>query len=1005
MTHYCRRSWTAAVVALALLLTVRAEASSDPADVVRALYTHFTAGDVRAASALWTAEEAPAFVRTRARSMRQRCRRLERLDVKAVSSTPDTAVYETAATWSTWSGWPGAAERVEQAHSRITLRREGETWRIRAWDSREAELVERMTAAANAADRARLLAAAPELHTTALVAALVARAATLSSQSRYDVAQELSIAAVDIAARLADPAAYSIALTQRAWAARVARPRQLDLALTLGSEAIAIGEALHDPDVFGRAHIRHARTMEDARTLRNMDPVIPVIELADYIEDAGLVAHAATHVARFLDSQGEHREAFVYAETAGKYAEESGEATARIGAALNLGSAYAYTGDTDLALRYFGKAAEIAEEANFANALSGALGVSASILAERNPREGLVFMNRAIARMEPIPAARRGLADMLQRRFLINMHLHHPDEAERDYRRSLELSPPDSVSKADLALFDAEIKFARQDYAGALALSRSAMGTANTRDARFAQALSLRCLGETEEATRLMEDIVAEINASQSSISDPDRKVFLGDKRSDAHRTLLNLFAEQGQTVRALEVAEQMKARTLRQSLLQGPSTEEPLTGAELARERSLNRRVVQLTTAVLAAQGTDADAARVQLADARADLADFRQRLFVTRPALRAQHFDNHPLTDVPAALGGVTVVEYLVDDEKTFVFVSTPLPDGTRQIRMEVLPISEPDLRLAVERFTTAVEARSRRAAEFGDALYQRILAPIAPWLAEAKAICFIPHDQLWRVPFQALGPRDGPLLVDLVPVFYAPSIAVLAAATERPSMHDTAHPALLALANPMVSTRTATLYHAINRDASLGPIPETETEVRAIARLYGKEHSRVFVGDEAREAVVKSEAAKYDILHIAAHGVIDEAAPMFSSLVLSSSGGGADDGLLEAREIVTMKLGTDLAVLSACETGRANSSFNGAGVIGLSWALLAAGCRTTVVSQWKAQSTATAALMIEFHRQLVHGASKPAALRNAQLALRRDPQYAHPFYWAPFVVLGAP
>jgi CHAT domain-containing protein len=241
--------------------------------------------------------------------------------------------------------------------------------------------------------------------------------------------------------------------------------------------------------------------------------------------------------------------------------------------------------------------------------------------------------------------------------------------------------------------------------------------------------------------------------------------------------------------------------------------------------------------------------------------------------------------------------------------------------------------------------------------------------------------------------------------MPVFYAPSIAVLAAATERPSMHDTAHPALLALANPMVSSRTATLYHAINRDASLGPIPETETEVRAIARIYGKERSRVFVGDEAREAVVKSEAAKYDILHIAAHGVIDEAAPMFSSLVLASSGGGADDGLLEAREIVTMKLGTDLAVLSACETGRANSSFNGAGVIGLSWALLAAGCRTTVVSQWKAQSAATAVLMIEFHRQLVHGASKPAALRNAQLALRRDPRYAHPFYWAPFVVLGAP
>ncbi|MFP5245216.1 MAG: CHAT domain-containing protein, partial [Thermoanaerobaculia bacterium] len=55
--------------------------------------------------------------------------------------------------------------------------------------------------------------------------------------------------------------------------------------------------------------------------------------------------------------------------------------------------------------------------------------------------------------------------------------------------------------------------------------------------------------------------------------------------------------------------------------------------------------------------------------------------------------------------------------------------------------------------------------------------------------------------------------------------------------------------------------------------------------------------------------------------------------------------------------------------------------------------------------AQSQATAKLMVEFHRQLVAGASKPEALRRAQLKLRSDARYRHPFYWAPFVVVGAP
>jgi CHAT domain-containing protein len=126
------------------------------------------------------------------------------------------------------------------------------------------------------------------------------------------------------------------------------------------------------------------------------------------------------------------------------------------------------------------------------------------------------------------------------------------------------------------------------------------------------------------------------------------------------------------------------------------------------------------------------------------------------------------------------------------------------------------------------------------------------------------------------------------------------------------------------------------------------------------------------------------------------------MYSHVVLAQSGDQKEDGLLEAWEIMQMDLQADLAVLSACETARGRIGA-GEGVIGLSWALFVAGCPTTVVSQWKVESSSTTELMLAFHRNLQLGANKSEALRQAALKLMNDKRYNHPFYWAGFIVVG--
>jgi CHAT domain-containing protein len=126
------------------------------------------------------------------------------------------------------------------------------------------------------------------------------------------------------------------------------------------------------------------------------------------------------------------------------------------------------------------------------------------------------------------------------------------------------------------------------------------------------------------------------------------------------------------------------------------------------------------------------------------------------------------------------------------------------------------------------------------------------------------------------------------------------------------------------------------------------------------------------------------------------------MFSALLLAAEDE-SEDGSLEAREVAQMHLDARLAVLSACELG-GGRIYEGEGILGMSWAFFVAGCPTTVVSQWLADSRATAKLMIGFHRYFAAGASAAVALRRAALELRNDPDYSHPFYWSSFEAVGA-
>jgi len=338
-----------------------------------------------------------------------------------------------------------------------------------------------------------------------------------------------------------------------------------------------------------------------------------------------------------------------------------------------------------------------------------------------------------------------------------------------------------------------------------------------------------------------------------------------------------------------------------------------------------------------------------------------------------------------------GELVLELAVLDHAAFVFA---LHDG--DVSVHRIAVSRDALERQVNAFVSALEQRDLGYTEPARALYDLLLGPVAKQLGAATGLRIVPDGVAWRLPFHALVDGRGKHLAERMPVAYSPSLAMARTAAAQPGTRRT----LLAFGDPAIRTETAHFTRSLFRDVNLGRLPDAASEARAIARLY--RNANVRIGADAREAAFKDDAPEYRVLHLAAHSIIDDRAPMFSSIVLSASGNNPlEDGLLEAREIAGLDLRADLAVLSACETAR-GAVTAGEGVVGLSWAFLAAGVPTTVVSQWKVSSASTAELMIEFHRQLRGGQKAAEALRTAMLELRRDRRWRHPFYWAPFAVI---
>jgi len=264
--------------------------------------------------------------------------------------------------------------------------------------------------------------------------------------------------------------------------------------------------------------------------------------------------------------------------------------------------------------------------------------------------------------------------------------------------------------------------------------------------------------------------------------------------------------------------------------------------------------------------------------------------------------------------------------------------------------------------ESLQTAVQAHLHE-------LYLELIAPVRQLLVPGQHLVLVPHDFLHYLPFHALFDGQHYLTDDFL-ISYAPSASVY----------------FLCCRKEARSRNQSLILGIPDRRA-----PYIRDEVRAVASALPR--PRVFVGDEASEERLRLHAPASRFVHIATHGLFRQDNPLFSSVRIGKS-------QLTLFDIYQLRLSCELVTLSGCGTGL-NVVVGGDELLGLVRGLLYAGAKAALVTLWDVHDKSTAEFMKLFYEQLATNPDKAWAMRQAMLRLRES--YPHPYFWAPFVLVG--
>ena len=576
----------------------------------------------------------------------------------------------------------------------------------------------------------------------------------------------------------------------------------------------------------------------------------------------------------------------------------------------------------------------------------------------------------------------------------------------------------------------------------ALKLFEDGHDLAGMAEARLAIAGALRRLGRLPEAQREIEKALEIVEDLRTRVAaDLDQRAYFFATKQTYYELFVDLLMQRhedrpsaGFAAAALAASERARARSLIDALNERDDWPRSAVDPALLEEESWLQRQIGVRQIQIEAlpTGTTAENER-RLAQLKDEQQNLLRRYDKLQGEIRFRSPQDAALTqpaflsveDIQALLGPETLLlEYSLGERRSFLWAVT-----LDAITVAVLPARaeiEKSTRLAVgfishEERVSATRSRRRAERALAD-LGRWLLGEVRNELGVTRRLLIVADGALQFLPFEALSlagsdPLDPesvePLIADLDEIVYLPSASTLAVLRRQLAGREPAPQLLAVLADPVFTTDDPRYPRSgpgpPRVGEAIGPerLIHTVGEAEALLALVPPERRFAALGfDASRDVLTGGELGRYRIVHLATHGELNAEHAELSRLTLSlfdSQGRPREDGFLYAYEVFGLDLPAELVVLSACQTAL-GEQLRGEGLIGLTRGFMHAGAARLVVSLWRVEDQATAALMELFYQNLlVRNMAPPAALRAAKNTIRQEKAWRDPYYWAGFVFQG--
>ncbi len=729
------------------------------------------------------------------------------------------------------------------------------------------------------------------------------------------------------------------------------------------------------------------------------------LTIAEKIHNGRLIGNALANQAVIYGHLGDYARALTDLKRTYDISERLGDKRGVVIGLINMGSLFSWQGDVAQAEDYTQRAATLADAAGL-KPLSAIASLNLGEAAQLRGDLGLAMtrFERSVAQFKEL-GDRSNLASALTLQGSTYAEQRNEARAMECFEESLNIRNAIGASRENAFTFSeiASLQNQLRHYEAAREAAEKGISIARNSGYREAAWRDHLQLGNAYRGLRQLSKAEGEFSASIATIEDlrPDvagsesEQERFFEYKLEPYQRMIDLLATDSRSAEAFQYAERAKARVLIDTLRTGRiRVTELMNEDERKRDEGFRMKLASLNAKLNPDRQQSSSRGLVTPSESNkliAELDHTRLEYAAYRTNLFAQH------REWKLQIGGVDTItlahafelmpdehtamlEFVVTGDHVYLFALTRRSSDEKQnLSVYSIPIGSDDLSKQIQSFRSQLATRDLGFRSGARHLYSLLLGPAAVDLAGKRNLIIVPDGVLWELPFQALIKSDERYLLDWAAISYAPSLSafeeMLKAKGQRRS--SSASVDLVAMGN--------------------------SNEVQDIAQVYGN-NVRIYKGPEARESQFKAIGADAKVVHLAAHAIADNTSPLYSYLLMAKEDpASGDDGLLEAWELQRMNLRAELVVLSACETARGRVA-RGEGIIGLSWSLLLSGVPTTVLSQWKVESDSTSKLMVAFHRYRKSGLKDPEALRRAALDLKRNSTYAHPFYWAPFIVIGA-